>query len=104
MKLLVVFSVELVKTLQLLAEERLTAKQKKILEYVSVMSDSVTVTSLVHTLTDVLRCSQSAVWNNLRPLKKAGILSYGDANRKGIPVKMTQIGRVICIHLVEGKT
>ena len=104
MKLLVAFSVELIKALQLLAEERLTAKQKNILGYISEISEPITVTRLVQTLTDVLHCSESAIWNNLRPLKKAGILSYGDANSKGIPVKMTKIGRVISIHLREGKT
>lgn len=95
MKLLVAFSVELVNTLQLLAQERLTAKQKKILEYVSTLSDPVTVTKLVHTLTDVLHCSPSAVWNNLRPLKKARILEYGDVRRKGLAVEITQIGKLL---------
>ena len=103
MKLLVTFSVELINTLQLLAEERLTAKQKNILGYISEISEPVTVTRLVYTLTDVLHCSQSAVWNNLRPLKKAGILQYGDAAHKGLAVQLTANGELITSHLKENK-
>ena len=52
-------------------------------------------------LVSILNCSQSAIWNNLTQLRKSRILSYGNLETKGIPVKLTRIGKLIYENLTE---
>jgi Fe2+ or Zn2+ uptake regulation protein len=86
---------------QLLAQERLTSKQREIVKYVSIMVDEISVTRLVKRLVRILDCSETTVWNNIKPLKRIGILSYGNSKYKGIPVMMTEIGEIVCEKLME---
>jgi len=82
----------LVESLKTLAEERLTQKQKFILLFLASLETKVNVTQLVGVLTEELDCSASAVWNNLKSLKRAGLVSFGSKNSKGKLVRLTKVG------------
>ena len=91
-----VFSTEeIIDVLRRLSQERLTAKQKKIIQYAGELNQDIPVTRLVNQLVDHLTCSKATVWNNLNQLKRIGILSYGDSTSKGLPVKITPLGKLI---------
>ena len=97
-KPLIVFSIstsDLINVIQSLAQERLTQKQRKIILYVRDSVERVPVTPLVQRLVEVLDCSETAVWNNLKQLKNSGIIMYGDSSTKGLPVLLTPIGLLI---------
>lgn len=90
---LVVFSSqELYKTLIAIAKTRLTAKQKKILDYLIKSSIKCNATQLVSSLSYNLKCSKSAVWNNLNSLKRSRIIYYGSIENRGIAVELSIIG------------
>ncbi len=50
---------------------------------------------LVSRLSKELDCSQSAVWNNLRQLKRAGLIECGSLQNKGLPVKLNEAGEIV---------
>jgi len=105
-KALIVFSVshnDLLILLKLLAQERLTAKQKAILQYLCTSQEELPVTRLVLKLKQELHCSETAVWNNLTQLKRIGILRYGDVQTKGLLVKVTDNGKLICKNVQDDK-
>ena len=97
--------------LQIFSRERLTSKQKRILQLISKQHtiqnavqhkiSMLSVTPMALELVHTLNCSQTAVWNNLRQLKKIGIISYGDQRNKGIPVVITTLGKIIINGLEE---
>ncbi len=105
-KALIIFSVshtELLTLLKLLVQERLTAKQKAILQYLCVSQEELPVTRLVVKLKQELHCSETALWNNLTQLKRMGILKYGDAQTKGLQVKVTERGKLVCKNVLDEK-
>ena len=73
-----------------LAQERLTRKQKIILSFLG-GGAQVTATSLANGLSRELRCSRSALWNNLHVLQKTGLVEMGN----GLPVRLTDAGRLV---------
>lgn len=81
---------KLIKDIIKLANERLTKKQKQILEYL-LDNSNLTASKVVIKLKSSLKCSLSCVWNNLRVLAKAGLISFGNKN----PVLLTPIGAII---------
>ncbi|HLC71415.1 MAG TPA: HTH domain-containing protein, partial [Candidatus Nanoarchaeia archaeon] len=90
-----VFSVrnlDLLLVIESLCKERLTQKQKQILEYISSNQEEITITKLVDKLTVVLHCSHSTLWNNIRQLKRMEILQ---SHAKGSPIEITLIGKYI---------
>lgn len=103
---LVVFSIgkkDLLTTLELFCKERLTHKQKKIIEYSSISLEQIAVTKLVHHLAELLRCSRSAVWNNLRQLKRIGLLQFGDVTTKGAIVRLSPLGKLLAEKMQNDK-
>lgn len=60
--------------LRKILDERLTQKQKYILHYVHKNPEARSVTFLVKIISSDLDCSESAVWDNVRSLKRCGIL------------------------------
>ena len=98
--MLIVFSRDqLIEVVKQLAEERITAKQKKILCYIAYSQQHIPITPLVHKLVAYLSCSETAVWNNINQLKRIGIISYGDAQSKGRPVVLGSIGKMLARQL-----
>ena len=74
-----------------LARERLTKKQKQILGFLS-ENGNLTSTALVRTLSKEMKCSRSAVWNNLNSLKHSGLVE----NEPHRPLKLTAIaGKIL---------
>ena len=67
-------SLSLAKCLELVLNERLTKKQKHIISYLR-QNENETATQLVKAISSELKCSKSAVWNNLNSLKRSGIIS-----------------------------
>jgi len=75
------------------AKQRLTAKQKIILE--ELRDNSKNATQLVEHLANKLYCSKSALWNNLRELKETGLVSQNN----GDACRLTQLGTIISQRL-----
>jgi hypothetical protein len=53
-------------------------------------------TNLILRVRDELQCSSSALWNNLRQLKRIGIVDFGDIESKGKKVVLTHFGKLLC--------
>jgi len=74
-KLLLKEDAILLGTLTRICKERLTKKQKKILEFLLRSEENgITSTSLVRILSKEIKCSRSTLWNNLNQLKKCGLV------------------------------
>ena len=87
---------EVLDTLLALGRERLTRKQKCILEMLRESECQMTTTRFVLLCSSSLGCSQTAVRNAVKSLRKAGVL---EENRKGEPLEMTPAGILISKHL-----
>ncbi|MBI2580372.1 hypothetical protein HYV85_01040 [Candidatus Woesearchaeota archaeon] len=92
---------ELNETLVALASERLTQKQKAIIVYIEAHAEPLNVTRLAAALSKHFDCSLSAVWNNLRSLKSARIISYSSKDNKGLPVQILSHAQVISEKIRE---
>ena len=103
-KALVAFSDcnEIKETLVALAAERLTQKQKAILHYLSLNAGQTNVTNLAQLLSTHLNCALSTVWNSLRALKSAKIISYGSKDSKGLPVSILPHAQIISEKISKG--
>ncbi|MBS3052508.1 MAG: HTH domain-containing protein [Candidatus Aenigmarchaeota archaeon] len=64
---------ELVECIRKLLENRLTKKQRNILQYLNENRDE-SVTRSVKNISYLLNCSQSCIWNNINSLKKCGLI------------------------------
>lgn len=84
-----------------LAAERLTAKQKLILLHLVEEEDVSNVTNLVEALSSKLECAPSTVWSNMKALRHCRLLTAGDAEHKGVIVKLTAVGRLVSEKLKE---
>lgn len=82
-----------------LANERLTQKQKKIVLALEKNEHKVNVTRVVPLLAEMLSCSHSTIWNNLRSLKKSGLVSYGSVHENGKVVELTRFGKIVVEEL-----
>jgi Fe2+ or Zn2+ uptake regulation protein len=73
-------------------EERLTKKQKAILDFLSKEENQgKTLYKVVLELSKELNCSRSALYNNINSLKRCGLV----ANKEGRPLRLTKIGFLI---------
>ena len=71
-----------------IALERLTKKQKHILSFI--VSNPCTPTRLSKVVSADLKCSRSAIFNNLHSLERAGLVEIS----RGTPVSLTHAGRL----------
>ncbi len=76
-------SLSLAKCLELVLNERLTKKQKYILGYVYTHGKVNSITSLVKSVSSELKCSESAVWNNVNSLKRCGLIHTNECVKLG---------------------
>ncbi len=81
--------------LLLLARERLTAKQRKIVIYLEGREERAPATRTVRELSAILGCSRSTVWNSLASLRRAGLLRYSSREGRGAPVALTPVGAYV---------
>lgn len=79
----------LLSVLKKICSVKLTNKQKNILEQLQIKEQK--STQLVKKLAENLKCSQSALWNNLRELVNYGLISY----KKGKCCRLSKIGLLI---------
>ncbi len=99
--LIVFVSEKLFLTLLKFAQERLTAKQKAILNilvYNPVLAKK-PVTQVVGILNKELNSSLSTIWLNLNQLKRIQLVDYGSFKSKGRPIKLTEIGKFLARNL-----
>ncbi len=88
--------------LLLFARERLTRKQKQILHVLDEWQ-ALNATQLSRVLSKKLGCSQTAVWNNINSLKRAGLISCGTVKDKGKAVALTDAGGIIIKGGIENE-
>jgi len=61
--------------------------------------EDINVTKLVCNLSNEIKCSKSTLWNNLRALKRSELIIYSSVKNKGLPVKLTEIGKIVSKEL-----
>jgi DNA-binding MarR family transcriptional regulator len=82
--------------------ENLTPKQKTILGKIADMNGkSLTLTAMIGILSKKLDVAPSTIRWNLVALRNAGLISAGDKDNKGIPVRLTEIGKLTALALIE---
>ena len=82
------------------SSDRLTEKQRAILRWLGEKYDEEMVyTALIERLSFELEVPKSTVRWNLRGLREAGVIRAGDKDNKGIPVGLSEMGRVLADHL-----
>ena len=82
---------------------RLTRKQRTLLRWLSENHGEMMVyTSLIERLSEDLKIPRSTVRWNLRGLREAGLIRAGDRENKGIPVGLTDMGRIMADSVALG--
>ena len=82
-------------TLHTASERKLTEKQRAILHYISEKGGNQLYTKLIDTLSFEMMLPQSTVRWNLKGLRESGLIQAGDRDNKGIPVCLTEKGRIM---------
>lgn len=78
-----------------LASIALTKKQKEILMYISNLEDTTVFTRLAEEIAEKFEMPKSTARWNLKRLKKAGLITAGNKENKGVPVLLTYIGKMV---------
>ena len=81
--------------LQTASEHKLTDKQRVMLQFISEINDGQLYTTLIDRLSVEMGIPQSTVRWNLKGLREAGLIQAGDRDNKGIPVCLTEKGRIM---------
>lgn len=83
------------------SSQSLTDKQKVMLRWLTHNCDGETVyTVLIERLSEDLRIPKSTVRWNLRGLRDASLIRAGDRENKGVPVRLTEAGRLMASYAV----
>ena len=86
---------ELERSVNALALTRLTEKQQSILKWLCRNNEEDTVyTRLVEAVSREFKMPESTARWNLKILREVALLEAGDRNNKGIPVRITEAGRI----------
>lgn len=83
------------KTLIRIARLRLNAKQRKTLAFLGGDGGYKNATCGVREISLHLGCSDSTVWNVLRMLKRLQLVDFGNAESKGMQLRLTSSGRFV---------
>ncbi len=81
--------------LEAASERRLTEKQKAMLRVVSTIQGETIYTSLIDRVSEEMGIPRSTVRWSLKGLRDSGLISAGDRDNKGVPVRLTEAGRVM---------
>ena len=82
------------------ASSGMTEKQRMLLTWLTENHmDGVVYTVLIERLSSALNIPKSTVRWNLRGLREAGFIRAGDRENKGIPVDLTEMGRLVRNYL-----
>jgi hypothetical protein len=77
------------------SNRRLTEKQRIMLRIVAEVQEETLYTTLIDRVSDELEIPKSTVRWNLKGLRDSGLIAAGDRDNKGVPVRLTETGRVI---------
>jgi len=81
---------------------RLTRKQRMLLRWLAEeYEDEAVYTALIERVSEELSIPRSTVRWNLRGLREAGLIRAGDRENKGIPVRLTDRGRIMVEHVAR---
>ena len=81
--------------LEVVSVRRLTEKQKMMLQIVSEVQGETLYTTLIEKVSDELEIPKSTVRWNLKGLRDVGLIEAGNRENKGIPVRLTETGRIM---------
>ena len=85
------------------SSRRLTRKQRLMLRWLSEGYGEATIyTSLIDQLSEDLGLPKSTVRWNLQGLREANLIRAGDRENKGVPVELTDAGRIMASVVVAG--
>lgn len=88
------------RVLEATASTRLTRKQRTLLRWLSEEYREETVyTTLIERISEDLSIPKSTVRWNLRGLREAGLIRAGDKENKGIPARLTDMGRIVAEYV-----
>lgn len=78
------------------AYTRLTKKQRMLLNWLAKeYREELVYTTIIERISEDLNIPRSTVRWNLRGLREAGLIRAGDRENKGIPVGLTEMGRIM---------
>ena len=84
-----------------LASTRLTKKQMMMLRWIAEnYREEMVYTNLIERISEVMGLPRSTVRWNMRGLRDAGLISAGDKDTKGMPVRLTERGSIILEYAV----
>jgi Fe2+ or Zn2+ uptake regulation protein len=81
--------------LEAASARRLTDKQRMMLRIVAEVQGDTLYTTLIDRVSEELDIPKSTVRWNLKGLRDAGLIAAGDRDNKGVPVRLTDAGRVM---------
>ncbi len=81
--------------LEAASTRKLTDKQRMMLRLVAEVQDDTLYTTLIEKISEELGIPKSTVRWNLKGLRDAGLIAAGDRDNKGVPVRLTESGRVM---------
>ena len=81
--------------LEAASARKLTEKQRLMLRIVAEVQGETLYTTLIDKVSEELNIPKSTVRWNLKGLRDAGLIAAGDRDNKGVPVRLTETGRVM---------
>jgi DNA-binding transcriptional ArsR family regulator len=81
--------------LEAASTRRLTEKQRMMLRIVADVQGETLYTTLIDKVSEELDIPKSTVRWNLKGLRDAGLIAAGNRENKGIPVRLTETGRIM---------
>lgn len=81
------------------AEKCMNGKRMEILRIIAIQKEPRTITSIVEEISHLLGCPKSTVWMNVNLLKELGLIQNG----RGVPVRITAVGRILLERETEEK-
>jgi DNA-binding MarR family transcriptional regulator len=88
--------------LEAASTRRLTEKQRMMLRIVAEVQGDTLYTTLIDRVSEELNIPKSTVRWNLKGLRDAGLIAAGDRDNKGVPVRLTESGRVMTGFVTPG--
>jgi len=82
-------------TIQTLSIKKLTSKQRAILRFISNIRGDLLYTNIIDYLSNEMKLPKSTVRWNMKGLRDTGLIQAGDQDNKGVPVRLTEIGRIM---------
>ncbi len=85
------------------ASTKLTEKQRTILRWLTHhYREKAVYTALIQRLSEELGIPESTVRWNLKGLREAELINAGTKNNKGVPVSLTEMGRIMASYSLAG--